>query len=568
MQFLHNHVGYSAADAKRALVQSSAGGFDGGSFTVFSASTRQPVSTGELRALGSVMQWRDWQYWEADFSGLQRAGRYFLALDGVVPPVVSAPFVIADNVLDLQPISDLVHYLKSQRSSGIFDLTDRNCQIFGTDERIDVHGGWGDASGDNSKYLTHLSYANFFNPQQIPQVVWNLIEGRSRLHGLGIWLDDRIVDEALHGADFLVRMQSPRGFFYMIVFDVWSKDVEQRMVSSFATQEGHRLDSYQAGYRQGGGSTIAALARASQLPRDGAFPRPEYLAAAERGFAHLEEHNTEYLDDGTENIIDDYCALLAATELFAATGRDIYRRAAVARATTLVARQHDDGWFWADDAKSRSYVHAAEAGLPYAAMLRFLEVLPDSETAAAVERAVRRGLQHELDVTAGDNPFGYPRQLVVLPGGQPSVRYFMKHENDTGYWWQGENARLGSLACAAQWAMLHFAAEPAFCADLSRYAQGAIDWIFGFNPFDACMMQGYGHNNPRYDPGSWNAPGGVCNGITAGADNEDDIDFKAPEATDPSQSWRWAEQWIPHGAWLFVALAHRQPPPSQNDIGG
>jgi hypothetical protein len=29
-----------------------------------------------------------------------------------------------------------------------------------------------------------------------------------------------------------------------------------------------------------------------------------------------------------------------------------------------------------------------------------------------------------------------------------------------------------------------------------------------------------------------------------------------PSETDPTQSWRWSEQWIPHGAWLFAALAH------------
>ena len=34
-----------------------------------------------------------------------------------------------------------------------------------------------------------------------------------------------------------------------------------------------------------------------------------------------EAHNLEYLDDGQENIIDDYCALLAASELYAARRR-------------------------------------------------------------------------------------------------------------------------------------------------------------------------------------------------------------------------------------------------------
>jgi Glycosyl hydrolase family 9/Cellulase N-terminal ig-like domain len=560
VEFLHNHIGYSADDAKVALLQTDAG-FGGGRFTVYGAGATGPVLNGALQPRGGVMRWRDWRYWEADFSTLKAPGRYFVAIDGAMPPVATQTFVIAANVLDGQVVSDLVNYLKAVRCTGVFDVADRSCPVFGSTERVDVHGGWYDASGDTSKYLSHLSYANFLNPQQTPQVVWNLIEGRARLNETDLWMDDRLVDEALHGADFLVRMQSPEGYFYITVFDQWTKDVNERMVCSFTTQDGHRFDSYQAGYRQGGGSTIAALARASTLPRDGDFVRATYLAAAENGFAHLEKHNAEYLDDGTENIIDDYCALLAAVELFAATGDEIYRDAADGRLGRLIDRQHADGWFWADDAKTRSYAHAAEAGMLYAVLLRYIEVFAASDAAllAAARQAVRRGLQHELDITgrAADNPFGYPRQYVLVPGKPGRVQYFMAHENESGYWWQGENARLGSLACAARWGSHVFADDEQFSADLRRYAQAALDWIFGLNPFDACMMQGHGHNNPRYDLDKWNAPGGVCNGITAGEDDEDDIDFKQAEETDPSQSWRWTEQWIPHGAWLFVALAHR-----------
>jgi hypothetical protein len=563
VEFLHNHIGYSADDAKLALLQTDAN-FEGARFSVYgvgAAAGAEPVFSGELRPRGGVMRWRDWRYWEADFSAVQQPGRYFVSIDDAVPRVNTATFAIAPNVLDGQVVSDLIHYLKSVRCTGIFDTADRNCPVFGSTERVDVHGGWYDASGDTSKYLSHLSYANFLNPQQIPQVVWNLIEGRARLQETDTWMDDRLVDEALHGADFLVRMQNPAGFFYMTVFDRWSKDVDERMVCSYTTQEGHRFDTYEAGYRQGGGSTIAALARASTLPRDGDFSREHYLAAAENGFAHLEKHNTEYLDDGTENMIDDYCALLAAVELFAVTGDTTYGDAAHLRAAKLVDRQHADGWFWADDAKTRSYVHAAEAGMPYAVLLRYLEVFASATTSQleAVRSAVRRGLAHELDVSAiGDgNPFGYPRQYVLVPGVQDRVQFFMVHTNESGYWWQGENARLGSLAAAARWGSHVFADDPQFSAALWRYAQGALDWIFGLNPFDACMMQGHGHNNPRYDLDKWNAPGGVCNGMTAGEFDEDDIDFKQAEETDPMQSWRWTEQWIPHGAWLLVALAHK-----------
>jgi hypothetical protein len=561
VKILHNHIGYALAGRKLALVQSSSVPAST-SFTVYSADKREAVFRGPLRPRGAVTRWRDWLYWEADFSALRTAGRFYLVVDSVLPALVSQPFVVAETIYGGQVLSDLLHYFKSQRCSGVFDRADGACPVIGSDSRVDVHGGWYDASGDSSKYLSHLSYANFMNPQHTPQVVWNLIEGRARLPQQPLWMDDRIVDEALHGADFLARMQHPDGYFYMTVFDRWSKDVAQRKVCSYATQQGHLFATYQAGYRQGGGSSIAALARASRLPRDGELTRGAYLAAAQRGFAHLEQHNADYLDDGVENIIDDYCALLAACELFAATGGGIYAEAAATRAARLVARQDPQGWFWADDTKTRSYFHAVEAGLPYVALLRFLAVMPDAPQCEAVRRCLRRGLQHEITMTTQgeNNPFAYPRQHVQMPGREARVQFFIPHHNESGYWWQGENARLASLACAALWAGQQFSDDAALCEQLRDYAQAALDWIFGRNPFDACMMQGQGHNHPRYEPGYWNAPGGVCNGITSGLDDEDDIDFRMPHETDPMHSWRWSEQWLPHGAWLFAALAHQGVP--------
>jgi len=558
MKILHNHLGYPSAGRKVALVQSSTAPASS-SFTVYDADSREAVLRGPLTPRGGVMRWRDWQYWEADFSALQSPGRFCLVVDGVLPALVSQTFCIAETLYDGQVLSDLLHYFKSQRCSGVFDNADRACPVFGSETQVDAHGGWYDASGDTSKYLSHLSYANFMNPQHTPQVVWNLIEGRARLPQQPLWMDERIVDEALHGADFLMRMQHPDGYFYMTVFDRWSKDTAQRRICSYTTQQGHLFATYQAGYRQGGGASIAALARASRLPRDGEFGRADYLAAARRGFDHLEQHNADYLDDGVENIIDDYCALLAASELFSATGDALYAQAAAIRAVRLIERQHAEGWFWADDAKTRSFFHAVDAGLLYVALLRFVDAVPGAPQRNAVLRCVRQGLQHEVAMTmqGENNPFAYPRQQVLMPGREARVQFFIPHRNESGYWWQGENARLASLACAARWAARYFADDAGLCKALRDYAQFGLDWIFGRNPFDACMMQGQGHNSPRYEAGYWNAPGGVCNGITAGQDDEDDIDFKMPHETDPMHSWRWSEQWLPHGAWVFAALAHQ-----------
>lgn len=111
--------------------------------------------------------------------------------------------------------SDVLHYFKSQRCSGQFDQQDKQVPLLGTSTTADVHGGWYDASGDVSKYLSHLSYANYLNPQQTPLVVWNMLKGLAVLQhhsGFASFSRTRLKDEALFGADFLRRMQL-RGIF-------------------------------------------------------------------------------------------------------------------------------------------------------------------------------------------------------------------------------------------------------------------------------------------------------------------------------------------------------------------
>jgi hypothetical protein len=90
---------------------------------------------------------------------------------------------------------------------------------------------------------------------------------------------------------------------------------------------------------------------------------------------------------------------------------------------------------------------------------------------------------------------------------------------------------------------------------LEAYARDQLNWILGLNPFDACMLHGFGRNNPEYEPDYPNAFGGICNGITAGFADEEDIDF-LPDlyARRREQRWRWSEQWIPHAAWYLLAV--------------
>ncbi|HCG5911148.1 TPA: glycoside hydrolase family 9 protein [Vibrio parahaemolyticus] len=560
MLLLTNHIGYERLGPKKAIIQTEQPHLSSYTAQLICATSEQTVATFAVEEQGKVANWHQGYFYLIDFSSFTDSGDYFLQVEDSR----SSYFTVGEHILLNQTLSDVIHYFKSQRCGGIFDQQDRQVPVLNANQTVDVHGGWYDASGDVSKYLSHLSYANYLNPQQTPMVVWNILKGLSLLEGsedIAAFTRTRLIEEALFGADFLVRMQNEKGFFYMTVFDKWSKDTAQREICAYETQLGHKFDDYQAGFRQGGGVTIAALAAASRLGVHGEYDQQKYRNAAENGYWHLKEHNTQYLNDGEENIIDEYCALLASVELFKATKETRYLEESRLWAQRLVARQMSDEQiqhFWsANQDGSRPYFHAAEAGLPVIALCEYLAIEDGSVQTESVKCIVNRACEFEIKISNKvTNPFGYPRQYVKGVNESKRDAFFVAHNNESGYWWQGENARLGSLATMAYLAQPHIASQE-IQQQLSVFAQDALNWIVGLNPYDMCMLDGHGRNNPDYLPqyGFFNAKGGVCNGITGGFEDEEDIAFNPPaQKDDMLQNWRWGEQWIPHGAWYLLAI--------------
>ena len=373
------------------------------------------------------------------------------------------------------------------------------------------------------------------------------------------------MDEALYGADFLVRVKNPAGSFYRsedapggekaAADRRIGKEVKGFAIKTLETKNDMRIGSttpisenfpYEVGYRNGGGVAIAALAVAARYPVSGEFSNATYLQTAREGFDFLEKHNLEYCNDGKENMVDDYCALMAATELYRTTKEPVYKAAADKRAGQLMGRLISSGAYrdyWRADDGERPFFHAADAGMPVVSLLNYYEIA-DGEGQKRVLETVRRSLESEMRTTTEVvNPFGYARQLVQGVSGERHTAFFYPHDTETAPWWQGENARLGSLASAARMAMPYFAGDAGFHDKLKAYAWDQLNWILGLNPFDACMMQGEGRNNIAYmffeSYEYTNAPGGICNGITGGAVNPHDIDFNLGFAvTGKDEDWR------------------------------
>jgi len=546
-----NHLGFDTMGPKHVVVEGAAGL---GRYYIV-GTDRTAVWCGSLSAIAFGTWGSSNSFYAVDFTELTRPGSYRLQIGSAL----SDPFDIGDSHLFATTFANVLGYFKSSRADDP-DVwaADASVPFFGGSARANVQGGWYDASGDISKYLSHLSYANFMNPQQIPLVAWALAwvydQGGSALSASGAAA--ALQAEALWGADYLLRVLDPAGYFYINVFDGWSGDVGARTICAFVGQYGSETADWQSALREGGGMSIAALARAARWKADGAFTSAQYLAGAKAAFDYLNTNGVKYCDDGKENVIDDYTGLLAASELFATTQDASYLQAARARATSLVGRLGPDGYFIADGA-SRPFWHASDAGLPTVALARYVQVETDASKRALASQAISTHLNYLLGVTSAvANPFGYARQHVAAG----TASFFIPHDNESGYWWQGENARLASLAAAALMGAKVLGTTGTQYLDLLRFAGNQIDWILGNNPYDICFLNGSGKNNPppycASKPQGGTLVGGISNGITGANPDGSGIQWNGvtPYSTCGSD-WRSVEQWLPHSAWFIVATA-------------
>jgi hypothetical protein len=580
---LVDQIGYETTAPKQGLFVGTKQDHPG-QFTLIDSDNGKAVFTGELTPSGEVFDWVGRVFWTADFSSWQRPGHYTLQVQDNSAIVASCTFDIDENILERDTLSNVVFYFKGQRASGLFDAADRHLALPGKQGAfVDLHGGWYDATGDYGIHLSHQNPTSYFNPQQVPLVAWSLLKSyqvlASRQDDNFSEYERRMLDEGLFGADYLVRLKQPDGSFFESIFapgkDKLAKDREignpnwrtqiktrtSDSTESIGNAEGPH--AYEANFRAGGGMAIAALALASTMPIDGDLPRAEYLKAAEDAFAFLTAHNREQLNDGVENILDDYCALMAATELYAATHKQTYLAQADTRANHLMARLTTSGrWrdYWAANDASRPYFHPSDAGLPVVSLLEYSQIASPAQQ-QKVRATVERSLRFELAITSEvNNPFGYARQLVRMGDGKVRSAFFFPHDTEAAPWWQGENARLSSLAAAARMALPLFADQPELQAQLRAYAWNQLHWILGRNPFDASMLMGSGHGNAAYmffrSYKYTSAPGAIINGITSGLDSEDAIAFNQGFAvTGKDEDWRWTEEWLPHAAWYLYAIS-------------
>jgi endoglucanase len=210
-----NQVGYKTDAQKTAVVRNISGSGDGASCSVVNADTNQVVYTGYLSG-GTQNSSADEYDYVFDFSDVTASGNYYITCSAVSD--ASYTFAISDNPYQ-NLLDDSVRMLYLQRcgttvSDSTFGHTachNTAATVYGTNETIDVSGGWHDA-GDYGRYVVpgakavaDLLYAYDANP--------NLYSDNIGIPESGNGVPD-ILDEARYELEWMLKMQSSSGGVY------------------------------------------------------------------------------------------------------------------------------------------------------------------------------------------------------------------------------------------------------------------------------------------------------------------------------------------------------------------
>lgn len=583
-----NHIGFESSDTKTAVLEMPKAEEKLEVWAESGDGSIYPVTVGKPE---QIAHWSEHFYYELDFSEITEAGDYWIKGIAGSGQFCSERIIVHDYFLNLRMVNSSRTYFKGERSSGEWLKKDFCVPYAGDREgEEDLHGGWYDATGDFGIHQTQLSHTAVFNPMQslLPSYVcFDTAERmeKQKLKDCRI-LRRELLDEAYWGADYAMRLYR-RGSSFLRSVDrgeAFGEELHRKIDFEYFHHSGHeenlsyleepiRDSNYETGFRSGAGLAVAVLAQAAAYGgASGSYAPEEYLEAAEEAFAYMVVHNKEYVNDGEWNFLDRYCALAAAVELYKTTGKKEYLeqcRNQTAEMQQYAVNMEKGIWFRANE--TELYFHPSDEGFPLLLLAKYGELEPEESYRKNISELLEEAFEHLLSIS--NKPFGYAA-FTRRKGEKEENRYFFPHDTAAAPWWQGENARIASLAAAALRFMQWREAENTGMAEntkktenseftdkLKSFAQHQTDWIMGCNPFDSCMIDGFGRNNIQYFfQGKYdfmNSPGGICNGITAREGDDRGLEFIMKPADRCDDNWRWAEQWLPHVCWYLYAMGQK-----------
>lgn len=454
-----NQVGYRPDAVKVAVFAGLSE--DSDAFRVVNAATGEAVFEGALTEPKDD-PWAGERNRRADFTALSEPGTYYIeSADGVRSP----EFTVGEDVYaDLFRAAAKMLYLQRCGTELDGELAGAYAHpachaepatIYGTDERIDVSGGWHDA-GDYGRYV--VSGAKAAADLLLAAEARGAVTDDVGTPESGDGLDD-LIQEARYELDWMLKMQAESGGVYHKVtcrnfpgFIMPEKETAALVVCPISNTATGDFAGVMA---------LAGRVMAADWPEDAA----RYVEAAERAWAYLEQHRGEpgFVNPkdvvtgeyGDANDADEI--FWAAAELHRTTGKDAYREAA-GRLMPTGGKLRGLGW-----------VNMGTYGL--------LAIVNDGNLDEG--DALRQDALAELRATADEavariqaNPYGADREGQYEWGSNMGV------------------ANTGSI--------LALAAGPLGDESLRVTAQQSLDYLLGRNATGYCFVTGTGTKSPEH----------------------------------------------------------------------
>jgi hypothetical protein len=172
-----NQVAYDRLAPKFAVVESSQALPESSRFEVLDTLSSAIVFEGALSGDRECAEWFPGKhFYRVDFSSFHQTGHFRLQIEQGGKRYDSFGFEIGKDALATQTVAAIIGFYQHQRANSPEEWkVDEHLVLYGSTNTVDLRGGWCDASGDVSKYFSHLAYANFMSPQQTPLVVWSMV---------------------------------------------------------------------------------------------------------------------------------------------------------------------------------------------------------------------------------------------------------------------------------------------------------------------------------------------------------------------------------------------------------
>ncbi len=448
LDVLIDQSGYGPGDRKGFIVQANEPIEGEGRFFVESMSGRV-VFSGVLAPRYDRADW-DAYYWSGDFTSLQVRGNFTIRVE-LGQWTARSPRFEMDNEILLEECGELIYeWLRYMRCGVAHEYRPKPCHlddgVLPNGTHIDATGGWHCAGIWGGKYSEYDTY-----------VLFNLLlayDVRPDFFGSidrdGNGLAD-ILDEAMWGCEFLLKMQVENGSIYHEVEKVEQTD------GIIGTSDDRKILGWVPTYN--GLLAVAGLAGTSALvseryPEDAA----RYLAGALRSFSYY----GSLVRAGLGSSLNGAAMVLACAQLYRATSNQTFLELAERSCDATVLMPYSD-----------YYGPFVPCALGY-----YVEINPQTALRDAVTRYIV-GLAD--DRVRADTAESNPHQPFEIPT------------------W-------------ALYIMDPWAAEVLFAYRLTGnrtyldHALKLIDCHLGVNPYAICMLEGTGTINPPGYTSSFASP--------------------------------------------------------------